>query len=154
MFLFAIFTSLFVMSAPPSEEVAIRHLLSDRMAAWENQDVAELVDEFAEDADYIDSSGNLTTGRKAIEENYKKIFASGKYKGTRSTQEIKKVRLIHADVAIVDAEWTLSGLVDTEGKPLPNREGTSVIVLVKEGKEWKIVTLRASLSMPKPAEKK
>lgn len=149
-----LYVGLIAMFFGPTEEIAVRQLFSDREAAWEKQDVAELVDEFAEDADYIDSSGTLTTGRKAIEENYKKLFGSAKYKGSRSTQEIKKIRFIHEDVAVVDAEWSLSGLVAPDGKALPDRSGTSVVVVVKESDKWKIVTMRVALSAPKAAEAK
>lgn len=148
---FVLFLSLL---SQTSDEAAVRKLLHERDVAWQKQDVAALIAPFAEDADHIDSSGNLTVGRKAIEEKYKSVLASGKYKGSQSTQGITRIRFIKKDVAVVDAEWKLSGLLDAGGKPLPDRAGTSVVVVAKEPGEWKIVTLRVALSAPKAPEPK
>lgn len=142
------FISLVVLLAPTTDEDAIRHLLRDREEAWEKQDVAHLIAPFADDADYIDSSGTLTTGRKAIEANYEKLFASMQYKDSRSTQTIKKIRFVRPDVAVVDSEWSIVGLKSADGKSVPDRFGTSVVIIVRESKEWKIVTLRAARSTP------
>lgn len=131
-----------------ADEAAIRKLLDNREIAWEKQDVAGLIAPFAEDSDYIDSSGAIITGRKAIESQYKKNFASAHYKNSRSTQKITKVRMVRPDVAIVDAEWTLSGLQSNEDTPLPDRKGSTLLVIVKESEDWKIVTLRVAISPP------
>jgi uncharacterized protein (TIGR02246 family) len=142
---------LFVVNQPQSaDETAVRKLLENREVAWEKQDVAGLIAPFAEDSDYIDSSGNTTTGRKAIESQYRKIFASAHYKNSRSTQKITKLRFVKPDVAIVTAEWTLTGLLSNEDTPLPERNGTTVLVIVKDSGDWKIISLHVAIT---PAEK-
>ena len=136
--------------AVQDDEVAIRSVINGRAAAWEKQDVEHLVAPFAKDADYIDSSGTMTTGRDEIEAVYTKILASGQYKDSTSKQEVKKVRFVRPDVAVVDATWSLTGLKSGDGKPLPDRAGTSVLVLTKNGEKWEIVTLRVAVSAAKP----
>lgn len=134
-----------------ADEVAVRQLFSHRATAWEQQDVAGLVDPFTADSDYVDSSGNLTVGKQQIAENYKKIFASGILSNSSSSQSITKIRFVRPDVAIVDATWTLEGLKGPNGTALPNREGMSVIIVTKEGDDWKIASLRGMRAVPQEA---
>jgi len=139
--LLALFT---VVQTQPADETAVMEILKSRSRAWDKQDVDALIAPFVDDADYVSSSGKVVEGKKAIEQMYQNIFSMDEYKKSRSKQGIRKIQFVRPDVAIVDATWTLSGVTSKEGKSLPEKSGTSVIVLTKESGEWKIVAVRTS----------
>jgi len=131
--------------ATSSNEAEVRQLLENREKAWEKQDLVGLVASFSEDSDYLDSTGVITTGRAAIEARYREIFASARYKNSRSIQKIIKIRFIRYDTAVVWAEWTLSGLRSSDDLPLPDRKGISTLVIVKKENDWKIASLHSAV---------
>jgi uncharacterized protein (TIGR02246 family) len=140
--------SLFLTSIVSADETAVRELLNKREIAWERQDVAGLAAIFADDADYIDSSGTVTEGKKAIEEKYKLMFTKAQYKYSRSTQKINKIRFVQPNVAVTSVDWTLTGLKANDEKPLPDRRGTTVLVVVKSDGAWKVSTFHVALFPP------
>ncbi len=119
-----------------NDEASIRAVMDGRAAAWEKQDVEHLVAPFAKDADYIDSSGTMTTGRDQIEAVLHKDPCVRAVQRQQVEAGSKESPLCPSDVAVVDAAWSLTGLKSSDGKPLPDRAGTSVLVLTKNGEKW------------------
>ncbi len=137
-------------AAPPdvaAEEAEIRKFLSTREAAFEREDAQWLTGHFTEEGELINSSGLHVKGRKAIEKTYRELFARPHHKEVQTTHTIDEIRCVTPDVAVVDAGWALHNLKDESGKPLPDRQGRTLIVVVKKGDEWMIDLLRADLKI-------
>lgn len=94
---------------------------------------------FAKDGDYVSSTGRTAQGAAEIEKLVKEQ-AAGAFKGMTFKTTVGPVRSITPDVAIGNGKFESTG-------PTP-RKGMSTMVLVREGKEWKIAALRAMVPAP------
>ncbi|MBN67887.1 MAG: hypothetical protein CME32_01225 [Gimesia sp.] len=125
------------------DEVEIRKLFKVRSTAWNNKDVNALTAPFAKDIDYITSSGKHYRSKKQIGQIYGQLLSSDVYKQSESSQNILSVQVIRPEIAIVDSEWTLSGIHPPDSSQSISRSGKSVIVLHKEQSGiWKIIAMR------------
>lgn len=152
-------------ASPESEDAAaVRRLMQDREAAWKKWDFDTLAQQLAEDAERWDARGEITEGRKAIDQHYRAVFQTEESRQIRFHHRVDKIRLVTPDVALVDASWhteSLAGKQTTDdkqpGASPAGRAGKSLFVLRKRtGGDWEIVTLRTSFSVaessPKQAE--
>lgn len=141
-----------VLAAPPTdtaaEEKSIREFLETRQDAFIREDAKWLVSHFTEDGEFVRSSGEIARGRAEIEKTYRAIFEAPHHREVKTVQKVDEIRCVADDVAIVHASWALSNLKDAAGKPLPDRSGKSILVVVKRDGEWRINLLRADLKVP------
>ena len=146
--LHALLVTLTLYAAPidvAAEEKAVREFLATRQDAFIREDSKWLSGHFTEDGEHISSTGKSVKGREAIEKSYRALFDAPQHHGIKTVQTVEAIRCVTPDVAVVNGGWTLSGLKDEAGKPLPDRHGRSLIVLVKKGNEWMIDLLRADI---------
>jgi hypothetical protein len=52
-----------------------------------------------------------------------------------------KTRFIRPDVAAVDVRWKMTGAIDAQGNPRPEREGLLSFVMAKNAGHWEIVVM-------------
>ncbi|RFU82479.1 SgcJ/EcaC family oxidoreductase [Streptomyces triticagri] len=97
-----------------SDESQIRQLLHDMVDAWNAGDATAYADIFTENADYVTWFGSHSSGREAIEESHRFLFA-GPLKGTKlgdgSSGDGATVRFLTPDVAFV---VSAGGMADSE----------------------------------------
>ncbi len=126
--------------------VAVESLLKDHAKAWNEENVEMMTNLFAEDGERVSSNGSVAHGRKEIEASYRKTLESIQFK--HSSHKVTKILAKHvtADVILADVDWTATGLHDVKGKPREDINGSSVVVLRKEGDRWEIFSLRARAS--------
>ena len=136
-----------------AEEKSVREFLGTRQAAFDREDAKWLVGHFTENGEHIDSSGKSVKGKDKIEKAYRALFDAPAHHNVKTIQTVEEIRCVTPDVAVVNGGWTLSGLKDEKGKPLPDRKGRSIIVVVKKDGEWMIDLLRADLKVHTAAEK-
>jgi uncharacterized protein (TIGR02246 family) len=136
-----------------AEETAVRAFLATRQDAFNRGDAKWLVGHFTQNAEHIDSTGRSVKGKDKIEKAYRALFDVPGHKDVKTIQKIEEIRCVTADVAVVNASWSLSGLKNDKGKPLPDRNGRSIIVVVKKDGEWMIDLLRADLKVHSASEK-
>ncbi|MBV9418151.1 MAG: SgcJ/EcaC family oxidoreductase, partial [Alphaproteobacteria bacterium] len=102
------------------DEQAIHAIVQSMEAAWNRGDGDGFAAHMSDDADFIDVLGRHHTGRKAIAEGHKGIFATI-YKGSVVNYTVERVRPLGplAAVAFLRAKLmtTLAGPADD-----PNRE--------------------------------
>ena len=137
------------LQAPPNdtaaEEKSVREFLGTREAAFNREDAKWLVGHFTADGEHVNSSGKSAKGHAQLEKTYRELFEAPGHHQVKTIHTIDEIRCVTPDVATVIAGWKLSGLKDHQGKPLPDRSGGTIIILVKQEGEWRIDLLRADL---------
>jgi uncharacterized protein (TIGR02246 family) len=125
---------------PDLAEQEIRRMPQDLSSAWGRADARAMAKLFAEDGDLVIPSGDLLSGRPAIQNFYQSVFARG-YAGSHASSEIKRMR-VRGEMAVVDGAWNITRAKDTAGAPRPTEQGLFTAVLKKEGGQWYILALR------------
>jgi uncharacterized protein (TIGR02246 family) len=127
-------------AASSPAELEIRQIPQNLTLAWAQADAKAMASLFADDADLVIPSGDVLSGRAAIQAFYQSVFEHG-YKGSHAGAEVKRVRVAGA-TAIVDGVWSITGARDASGAPRPSEQGLFTAVLEKQGSQWRVSALR------------
>ena len=127
----------------PADEDAVRAHFTSFAEAWLKGDAREVAAGYAEDADIVRPNQPPVTSRAAIQAFYEQMFA-GPLRGVAKAMKVDRVRLVTADVAVVDASYTLD-----RDDPALHAKGVSVSVLAKRNGRWVTVVSR-SYRLPFP----
>jgi len=130
----------FVGQTGETDERAIRAVMDRFVDAWNHHDAKAFATVFAEDADFTNWRGTAARGRTKIEAFHAPVFASIFSKSHLEYTDIK-TRFVRPDVATVDVHWKMSGAIDAQGNPRPEREGLLSFVMAKSAGQWEIVVL-------------
>ena len=123
-----------------TDEHAIRTVMDRFVDAWNRHDAKAFAAVFAEDADFTNWRGTGASGRSKIEDFHAPMFATIFSKSHQEYTDIK-TRFIRPDVAAVDVRWKLTGAMDPQGNPRPEREGLLSFVMAKNAGRWEIVVM-------------
>jgi uncharacterized protein (TIGR02246 family) len=123
-----------------TDEHAIRAVVDRFMDAWNRHDAKAFAAVFAEDADFTNVRGMGASGRQKIEDFHAPLFATIFSKSHLEYTDIK-TRLIRLDVAAVDVHWKMTGAMDPQGNPRPDREGLLSFVMAKNAERWEIAVM-------------
>jgi uncharacterized protein (TIGR02246 family) len=123
-----------------SDQKAIRGLMDRFMDAWNRHDAHAFATAFAEDADFTNWRGVGATGRSKIEESHAPMFTTVFRNRHQAYTEIK-IRFIRSDVAAVDVHWEMTGVLDAQGNPRPDRQGLLNFVMAKDAGQWQIIVM-------------
>jgi uncharacterized protein (TIGR02246 family) len=123
-----------------TDEHAIRAVMDRFMDAWNHHDAKAFAAVFSEDADFTNWRGTGASGRAKIEEFHAPMFATIFSKSHQEYTDIK-TRFIRPDVAAVDVRWKMTGAIDAQGNPRPEREGLLSFVMAKTAGHWEIVVM-------------
>ena len=130
----------------PEDESAIRKVLAESMAAFNEHRPNLIPEATTDDFDVVNPPGTYTRGKPDFQEAFRGAFRSAKMVGT-----VDRIRFIRPDVALVDGTFEISG---SDITPAP--KGFRTFVLVKENGRWKITALRQMIPVgpvsttPKP----
>jgi uncharacterized protein (TIGR02246 family) len=102
----------------PQDEAAVRAIIADQAAAWNAGDGAAYSRHVAPEASFTNIFGMVMYGAPAFEKRHAEILATF-FKGTTKHHQVRRVRFVTADVAIVDIDNEVRGV-----KTLP--EGLAV----------------------------
>ncbi len=117
--------------------VAIRQTARDFETAFNSRDAAAIVQLWTPDGEFVDSTGQVFSGRKAIEDEHKKVFAgTGQH---RIKVLIDSLRLLNDSAAIEDGRTILEPA--PVGAPAI---GFYTTVLIKVDGKWYLSTVRES----------
>jgi uncharacterized protein (TIGR02246 family) len=108
--------------------------------AWNHHDTKAFATVFAEDADFTNWRGTGASGRTKIEAFHAPVFATIFSKSHLEYTDIK-TRFVRPDVATVDVHWKMSGAIDAQGNPRPEREGLLSFVMANSAGQWEIVVM-------------
>ena len=112
------------------DEQAIRKLMQRFEAAWNRGDAKEIAELWELEGVYTLTSGDLVSGRDALEERFAEALG-GKDKGSRRQISVKRIRFVKPDVAVVD------GVFEVTGGKIPRKSGYT-FVASKEDAAWHI----------------
>ena len=133
-------------SAATPDESAIREVVQKYVDAREAREPKAIEALFTSDADQLVSDGAWRRGR---DELVRGMLESSRKTGGRRTITVEAVRLLGADVAVVDGRYRQTGLAG--GK---DREMWTTIILKREATGWRIAAIRNMLpAAPAPAGK-
>lgn len=115
------------------DERKIRKVFEELSDAWNIGDAKRFASLFTEDCDYITFRGDHLEGRKNNEKVHNDLFRTF-LKNTILVSEIKKIKFISKDVAVVHC----FGLVKSQWSQRSTKNKLNTSVLVKTNDEWKI----------------
>jgi uncharacterized protein (TIGR02246 family) len=123
-----------------ADEAAVRALYQQLMDGWNQGSGDAFAAVFTEDGDLVGFDGTHFMGRQEIAPFHQQLFDKW-LKGSRLVGEVKDVRLLHPDVALMHA---VGGTV-LRGKSEPSPERDSIQTLVatrQEGDEWRLAAFQ------------
>jgi uncharacterized protein (TIGR02246 family) len=132
------------------DEAAIRGVEQAYDSAWNRGDVGALVALFRDEAVIVNPRGQTVRGRAELEPLIRQ-FLGGPARGSTHRSVIEKVHFLGDDVAIVDGEATLDGMIGAEGEPEPPLVHRFTDVLTRTRGSWLIAHVRAYVYMPENA---
>lgn len=128
----------------PKDEQALREMVQQLEAAWNESDSVAWSKLFADDADFIHVLGGHFYGREAIEQGHRLIFDTV-YKGSVNKFQVEKIRFAGADVAIVFVFATLK--VNNPGMP-PQLFARPTLIAQRRDGRWEILAFQNTLVRP------
>lgn len=134
------------MQSPDSraaDEAAIRESVKQLETGWNTKSGAVFAKPFAEDADYVVINGMYIKGRAAIQTAHQRIFDTI-YKDTNIKLEVKQIRFLRPDVAVVHVNGHRDG-------PTKDLTGDAILTLVmtKEQQGWAIAAFQNTSVAPR-----
>jgi uncharacterized protein (TIGR02246 family) len=110
------------------------------VAAFNKGDAKALAEFWTPDGDYLDQSGRVLRGRKAIEAEFQRVFAAGK--GAKLFITPTSVRFLKPDLAIEDGT---TEVVPADG---PGTVARYTIIHVKVDGVWYLSGVRDAIALP------
>lgn len=126
----------------------IQKLLEQRMAHRNSGEYDRVTEGYTSDATILSSDGLWQRGSAEIRKTLQDRFASGVYKGVRSTLTVDSVQVIAPNVILVDGTWELTNIPGGG-----SRKGQGSTLLVKSGDTWKVAAERNMVPTPAGALK-
>jgi uncharacterized protein (TIGR02246 family) len=122
-------------------EAEIRALIGEMTEAWKRGDANAYGARYQAGATFTNVFGDFYVGRDAFDRRHAEVFA-GIFKDAVLTMDIRKLRFVRPDVALVDIVTTLTG---AKVRPPGVERGADgalssslLMVLTKEHERWEI----------------
>lgn len=142
------------------DEVDIRNILQEEVAAWNKGDAQTYSRHFAADGTFTNIRGMFFTGHQAFLDKHEEIF-KGIFHGTVLRQDIVSLRFIRPDIAVVETLTWVSGFSPSGPPPgaqadAQGRLRTRLLQIMVKGTDgWKIavyhnVDVKPGVPAPEP----
>ncbi|MEO5777850.1 MAG: SgcJ/EcaC family oxidoreductase [Sediminibacterium sp.] len=133
-----------VFAQKKSDTTAIQNILLEEIVSWNKGDAEMYSRHFAEDGTFTNIMGVFAVGHKIFQEKHDQIFKTV-FLGTELKQEVVSLKFVHPNVATVETIGWVSGFKNgpMKGTTLDDKGRLRVRllqVMVKDRKDWKIVT--------------
>jgi uncharacterized protein (TIGR02246 family) len=133
-----------------ADEAAIKTVIAEHfMAGWNAHDAHLFASAFAADADFTNVRGMSASGRENIEQFHAQAFQK-MFMQSHQTDEVKQIRFLKPDVAVVDVRWEMTGSLTPEGSMSPPRSGLLDLVFTATGGNW-LITVMHNIELPPTA---
>ena len=129
-----------VTDIPVAEETAIRSVLDGVYAAWAANDAETFVVDYAERAT-AQLPGTYLADREAVRACMEAVFA-GPLRGSRAVHEVRAIRLVTPDVAIVIGRASVVMAGQTE--PARETDSLDTWVLARHDGAWLVEAFQSS----------
>jgi uncharacterized protein (TIGR02246 family) len=125
----------------PAGKTAINAVITDRfLAGWNTHDAQLFASAFAPDADFTNVRGVSTSGRDNIEQFHTQAFQK-MFMQSHLTAEVKRIRFLKPDVAVVDVRWEMTGALSLDGASIPFRTGLLDLAFTSSAGIWLIAVM-------------
>jgi uncharacterized protein (TIGR02246 family) len=129
----------------PADEAAVRSLYLQLMEGWNQGSGEAFAAPFAENGDLVAFDGLHFKGRREIIPFQQSLFDKW-LKGTRLVGQVKSVRFLTPDVALMHV---IGGtILRGETKPSPVRDSIQTLVAVRKNGEWKLAAFQNTRLRP------
>ena len=122
-----------------ADEAAVRALYQQLMDGWNQGNGDAFAAVFTEDGDLIGFDGTHFKGRQEIAPFHQRLFDKW-LKGSRLVGEVKDVRFLSPDVALMHA---VGGTVMRgKSEPVPERDSIQTLVATRQDGEWRLAAFQ------------
>ena len=118
-----------------ADESAVRALVQNFVEGWNKGSGKATAAQFAEDSDLVVANGRHDKGRRQIASSHQQVFDTF-FKGTRLWLQVKSVRLLRPDVALINTASKVLRSGESDASPEP--EFIQTWTVSKHGNEWLI----------------
>jgi uncharacterized protein (TIGR02246 family) len=127
--------------APSRDESEIQKIIDNFETAYRTKDGALWAKFLAEDADFMQAFGRYLKGRSQIQK-FMSGFISDQTDSMQGREIGRRIQLVKPDVAFAEMTEEISGIRNADGTVEPPRRGHLMVVLRKDGTNWKIIHYR------------
>ena len=135
-------------TANPADKAAVRDLYQELMNGWNRgsgEAFAAVFTDDTDDGDLVAFDGTHFKGRGEIAPFHKELFEKW-LKGTRLVGEVKDVRFLSPDVALMHAVG--STVMRGKSEPSPERYSIQTLVATREDGEWRLAAFQNTRVRP------
>ena len=136
-------------SMATSVEAGQEALIEAFEQAWNAGDGAAVAAQYTADGDSSGPDGEMYSGREEIAQRYAILFET-LYAGTTLSIDTTSIRELDEGVALVNGSFEISGIQGAEGEEMPPAKGLYTNILVQEGDQWLITSLRSWFPVKAP----
>ena len=126
--------------SPKGDQLLIEQVIDNWNKAWQTKDSKLAAQDYSEDADWTNAFGMKRKGQAEIEKILAEVFALPFVMAGQSRTVEQSVKFIKPDVALVITRVERTGQQAPSGAGLGTRQTSHLRVLVRSGKQWKIVS--------------
>jgi len=117
---------------------AIQKVIDAYQETWNRHDAHAFSLIFAPNAQFVNVRGiTYPGGQVGIERAHKPLFVT-MFKDSHVTTDRVQIIFLRPDVVSADVYWRMTGSTDRAGKPRGLVRGLRIMVLTKEGGDWRI----------------
>jgi uncharacterized protein (TIGR02246 family) len=132
-------------AAITADESAVRALYQQLMDGWNKGSGDAFAAAFTEDGDLVAFDGTHFEGREEIAPFHQQLFEKW-LKGSRLVGEVKDVRFLGPDVAVMHAVG--STIMRGKSEASPERDSIQTLVAVREAGEWRLAAFQNTRVRP------
>ena len=119
---------------------AIKQCVATFQDAWNSHDARGVAMRYVEDGEFTSVRGEVSHGRKELEDHYSKIFSTF-LKNAHTTDTVRSIRFLGPDTASVDIDWLVNE-PSAPGGVL--RKGLLTWIVTKRNGQWTILIYHES----------
>jgi uncharacterized protein (TIGR02246 family) len=132
-------------AANTADEATVRDLYRRLMDGWNRGSGAAFAAAFMEDGDLVAFDGTHFEGREEIAPFHQELFDKW-MKGTRLVGQVKDVRFLSPDIALMHA---VGGTVMRgKSEPSPERDSIQTLVAIRQDGEWRLAAFQNTRIRP------
>lgn len=135
-----LFMSVSAIAQEKGDQAMIEQAIENWNKAWQTKDFKLAARDYSDDADWTNAFGMKRKGRAEIEKILAEVFALPFVMAGESKTVEQTVRFIKPDVALITTRVERTGQEVADGDALGTRQTSHLRVMVRTGKQWKIVS--------------
>jgi uncharacterized protein (TIGR02246 family) len=133
-------------SPTDADSAAIKQVVTNYSSALNRRDPHAAAMLFAEDADFMDTTGESAHGRKEIEEFFARAVA-GRLKAATRKDTVRSIRFLTPEIVAEENDWEVTGAITADGTVIPTFRGRHAWVMTRQNGQW-FITVFHGMRLP------